>query len=357
MMSPPPNAFVTPAVVVPSGMPAEVGLLNRQRNQENFSAPHPTPAEAGSSPVLLGKQQTLARRRVSPSQQGTQFREGPAARSGSSLSSSSSSTSGSSSSSPVPRTSGVPVRRAAAEQGMAGTAPRAAAPRAAALKLRTTRDSEVDSQVGDSGNAPMGMAASPGDLQQCEGCGRSFNPKAFQVHSRVCAKVFQTKRKGFNAAEARVADSGAAQFFDPKRGVPKAEAGGLSTPRPGKKAGRGLPRGGSGGVTPSHADKAVGVHGKAGAKGRNQSDQLRDAMATSKGGPEASVTAFGGAPIASAPDPSLVLCPHCGRRFNETAAERHIPKCQDIRAKPSRLLAGAGQKRQPALSPGSRGWG
>lgn len=143
MMSPPPNAFVTPAVVVPSGMPAEVGLLNRQRNQENFSAPHPTPAEAGSSPVLLGKQQTLARRRVSPSQQGTQFREGPAARSGSSLSSSSSSTSGSSSSSPVPRTSGVPVRRAAAEQGMAGTAPRAAAPRAAALKLRTTRDSEV----------------------------------------------------------------------------------------------------------------------------------------------------------------------------------------------------------------------
>lgn len=50
---------------------------------------------------------------------------------------------------------------------------------------------QVDSQVGDSGNAPMGMAASPGDLQQCEGCGRSFNPKAFQVHSRVCAKVFQ----------------------------------------------------------------------------------------------------------------------------------------------------------------------
>lgn len=48
--------------------------------------------------------------------------------------------------------------------------------------------------------------------------------------------VLQTKRKGFNAAEARVADTGAAQFFDPKRGLPKAEAGVLSTPRPGKKA-------------------------------------------------------------------------------------------------------------------------
>lgn len=48
----------------------------------------------------------------------------------------------------------------------------------------------------------------------------------------------QTKRKGFNAAEARVADTGADQFFDPKRGVPKAEAALLSTSRPSKKAGR-----------------------------------------------------------------------------------------------------------------------
>ncbi|KAL3136295.1 Zinc finger C2HC domain-containing protein 1A [Trebouxia sp. C0010 RCD-2024] len=356
MMSPPPNAFATPAVALPSGMPAKVGLLDRQRNQENFGAPHATLPQVGSSAILPGKQQTLPRRRVLPSQQGMQCREPPAARSDSSLSSSSSSTSGSSSSSPVSRTSGLPVRGEVAGQGMARTAPRAAAARAAALKPRTTRDSEVDSQLGDPGNA-LGMAASPGDLQQCEGCGRSFNPKAFEIHSRICAKVFQTKRKGFNAAEARVADTGAAQFFDPKRGLPKAEAGVLSTPRPGKKAVRGLPRGGSGGVTPSHADKMVGVQGKAGAKWRNQSDQLRAAMASSKGGPEASVTAFGGAPIASAPDPSLVPCPHCGRRFNEIAAERHIPKCQDIRAKPSRLLAGAGQKRQPALSPASRGWG
>jgi len=41
-------------------------------------------------------------------------------------------------------------------------------------------------------------------------------------------------------------------------------------------------------------------------------------------------------------DPSLVPCPHCGRRFNEKAAERHIPKCNDIKAKPSMLKRGAG---------------
>ncbi len=39
---------------------------------------------------------------------------------------------------------------------------------------------------------------------------------------------------------------------------------------------------------------------------------------------------------------SLVPCPHCGRSFSETAAERHIPKCQDTIHKPIRLLAGGG---------------
>ena len=42
-------------------------------------------------------------------------------------------------------------------------------------------------------------------------------------------------------------------------------------------------------------------------------------------------------------DPSLddrVPCPHCGRKFNATAAERHIPKCSSIRAKPKTLVRG-----------------
>lgn len=39
---------------------------------------------------------------------------------------------------------------------------------------------------------------------------------------------------------------------------------------------------------------------------------------------------------------SLVPCPHCLRKYNEQAAARHIPKCKDIRAKPSRLHKGQG---------------
>ncbi|MEW5305258.1 MAG: hypothetical protein WDW36_007813 [Sanguina aurantia] len=38
-----------------------------------------------------------------------------------------------------------------------------------------------------------------------------------------------------------------------------------------------------------------------------------------------------------------ILCPHCGRRFAEMAADRHIPKCKDQFAKPNRLNAGGGR--------------
>ncbi len=41
-------------------------------------------------------------------------------------------------------------------------------------------------------------------------------------------------------------------------------------------------------------------------------------------------------------DDGLVPCPHCNRRFNEKAAERHIPKCRDIKAKPKTLRRGQG---------------
>ena len=344
LMSPPTNAFSSTAVAPPSGMPAELGFLNRQGNQENLAAPYSVPSQVGLSALQPDKQQTLARRRVVPQQQGRQIRPGSDARSdGSSSSSSSATGSGASSSS-----SAVPVRRA---QGMAATAPRATALKAAP-KPRATRDSQVrcpcfapssslcssqtwliqallcdhncascllalhnhytclyrianvacaswnllvfpdlhlvteplrvltlcsthrlvtevrkqltsrpvimpyncdrlfakrrrqlcklcscsgparpgvhtrkcktlldpfledqqrvpnccfflslflpltcipmqvDLQFADPGGA-MGMAVSPGDLTQCEGCGRSFNPKAFEIHSRICAKVFQ----------------------------------------------------------------------------------------------------------------------------------------------------------------------
>ena len=47
----------------------------------------------------------------------------------------------------------------------------------------------------------------------------------------------------------------------------------------------------------------------------------------------------GGNVAALAPPPvsknlDYIQCPHCMRRFNQTAGERHIPKCRDTINKP-----------------------
>ncbi|VDL40949.1 unnamed protein product [Hymenolepis diminuta] len=48
---------------------------------------------------------------------------------------------------------------------------------------------------------------------------------------------------------------------------------------------------------------------------------------------QSAVSKGGNAPLPPPPpsaiDPDLVKCPYCNRRFNETAAERHIPFCKD----------------------------
>jgi hypothetical protein len=34
-------------------------------------------------------------------------------------------------------------------------------------------------------------------------------------------------------------------------------------------------------------------------------------------------------------NPDYVKCPYCERKFNPATAERHIPKCKDIKARPA----------------------
>ena len=96
-------------------------------------------------------------------------------------------------------------------------------------------------------------------------------------------------------------------------------------------------------------------------KWRDQSSAFREAMKNARAVTAALAT---GGPmpdaVPSAPDPSLVQCPHCARRFNATAAERHIPKCTSIKAKPTMLKAGSRQglgataRGEPAAAPPKR---
>ena len=75
-------------------------------------------------------------------------------------------------------------------------------------------------------------------------------------------------------------------------------------------------------------------------KWKQQSGRLRQAMMAARGKtPKATENSFETNAVV---DDGLVPCPHCSRRFNQKAADRHIPKCQDIKAKPRTLRKGAG---------------
>ena len=165
---------------------------------------------------------------------------------------------------------------------------------------------------------PVAVSARPGDhsspqvegeLFPCGRCGRKFNEKSLAVHERVCAKVFSAKKK---KEEVAAEDDEELQARGSKKPVAVSS---------------GLP------------------------KWRKQSQELRLAMQRGRGAGSDSPSiadrfepSMGGtADYGGAQDDGLVMCPHCERRFNEKAAERHIPKCNDIRSKPKTLRKGEGK--------------
>jgi len=65
-------------------------------------------------------------------------------------------------------------------------------------------------------------------LIQCDTCERKFNAKALEKHSKICVKVFQTKRKAFDVAEQRKATDATGKGLE-ETGVGR---GGLSNYKP-----------------------------------------------------------------------------------------------------------------------------
>lgn len=174
-----------------------------------------------------------------------------------------------------------------------------------------------DSMVmgGEMGDMDMGAQ------KQCPDCGRRFNPTPFEKHVKICQKVFLQKRKAFDSSKMRTAGDEELQQIQAQ----KARAGG-------KKRG----------MAAAAEERAIPKQ-KGEGKWKQQSNALREAMRAARLQAQAEKNGDPLPPsVPSAPDPSLVPCPHCGRRFNEKAAKRHIPQCNNIKAKPTRLQRGAG---------------
>jgi hypothetical protein len=175
-------------------------------------------------------------------------------------------------------------------------------------------------------------------MRTCNSCGRHFNPLSFEKHAKVCAKVFVQKRKVFDSSGMRI------------RAIPELQEMVLLSGK-GRKGAAG--RGGS--TKKSSSSSNVTEQTSNNTKvWRQQSEAFRDVIRAAREYQvyeqqvqQAAVKGFAPPPqppkpAASSTDPSLVPCPHCDRRFSAKAADRHIPQCQTIRAKPSSLKKGAG---------------
>ena len=79
-------------------------------------------------------------------------------------------------------------------------------------------------------------------------------------------------------------------------------------------------------------------------KWKRESNQLKEAMRAARAyaSKDPEKIAALPPPVPSEPDPDLVPCPHCGRRFNPESAKRHIEHCKHTKSKPKRLMRGQG---------------
>ncbi|XP_068406875.1 LOW QUALITY PROTEIN: zinc finger C2HC domain-containing protein 1B, partial [Eschrichtius robustus] len=129
------------------------------------------------------------------------------------------------------------------------------------------------------------------ELFPCEVCGRRFAADVLERHGLICRKLFNKKRKAFNSLKQRL------QGTD----IPTVWKAPQSKPQPMRKS-----------------------------NWRQQHEDFINAIRSAK---QCTLAIKEGRPLPPPPPPSINLdyiqCPYCMRRFNETAANRHINFCKD----------------------------
>ncbi|XP_022210946.1 zinc finger C2HC domain-containing protein 1C isoform X2 [Drosophila obscura] len=148
----------------------------------------------------------------------------------------------------------------------------------------------------------------PEGTSPCRYCGRHFNTDRLGKHEDVCQRTMTTKRKIFDASKQRVGGTEAEKFTNKK----------------GNKAAR----------SQSSYSSAAQVKGLVtGVKKSNWRKKHEEFIQTIRSAKQAQAHVARGGKLSDLPppppseNPDYIQCPHCGRRFNQTAAERHIPKC------------------------------
>ncbi|XP_063921154.1 zinc finger C2HC domain-containing protein 1C-like isoform X2 [Zophobas morio] len=133
------------------------------------------------------------------------------------------------------------------------------------------------------------------DFSECRYCNRRFAADRLEVHESICGKTAKKKRKTYDATKHRLEGTELEQYV--RRGKTVSNK---PSKQPPKKDWR---RTHEEFINAIRAAKMAQAHV---AKGGKLSDLP---------------------PPPPSSNPDYVQCPHCGRKFNEAAAERHIPKC------------------------------
>ncbi|XP_077751839.1 zinc finger C2HC domain-containing protein 1B isoform X1 [Canis aureus] len=142
-------------------------------------------------------------------------------------------------------------------------------------------------------STPMEQGQTNGnqELLPCEVCGRRFAADVLERHGPICRKLFNKKRKPFNSLKQRL------QGTD----IPIVKKAPQSKPQSVRRS-----------------------------NWRQQHEDLINAIRSAK---QCTLAIKEGRPLPPPPPPSVnpdyIQCPYCMRRFNETAANRHINFCKD----------------------------
>ncbi|EAS07289.2 zinc finger, C2H2 type protein (macronuclear) [Tetrahymena thermophila SB210] len=179
------------------------------------------------------------------------------------------------------------------------------------------------------------------DLIECpEGCGRKFAENILEKHAKVCKKVFQQKRRVFNSAAQRQLDEEEGGGVGIPSKIPP-----ISKPLAKKQAPKNTKyeneskedygfrqNTGGDGKKPNQpfnkkpTDENTKV-GKKKSKWQIQSEAFRAQMRMARG--ETTNSQYDNQIVKEAfENNDYIQCEYCGRKFNEQAAQRHIPFCK-----------------------------
>ncbi|XP_063831701.1 uncharacterized protein LOC135080901 [Ostrinia nubilalis] len=199
-----------------------------------------------------------------------------------------------------PQPTAAPPRRVTSENAVSDSS------RARGAMQRTANASPTKPR-GTASAASASAAGSAGAGAACAVCGRRFAPDRLHKHQDICKKAHAKKRKPFDALKHRLAGTEAENYkgTEAEPFISKLRKGAASSNKvpTAKPLNNNWRQKHEEFIQAIRAAKQVQAHLNAGGK-------LSDLP-----------------PPPPSENPDYIQCPHCSRRFNKAAAERHIPKC------------------------------